>query len=354
VADGARAVIDSRPATGPLPPETTLGEVPLCRISKANTGGPTLVWRWPDSIAAAISHPDGRSRLTLGPRAGHPSRALTVELDHAEVTAVDRDGLTAVAAHCRAAGTLQTGDRLTLSGPPAPPPTNARPWTLYRVAAVPPAPPGEPGSGAQLRIELGEIRKGTQPDSRRLVVVHRPYDSSQPASIGLTVDAGGTVTVNGNLKVTGVLSVPGGSTANAALSYLARRATELTSDANVLRNSMPGMGLTFSNRSAVFSGADNATLKVSFHVGVPSGQADLANVFVYMVIASGQSRLSQAFEVRDASIAAGSSVPVSKSIDVTPLARGSLLQIDVVAVGRPATPGAAGRRSDPWHAERIR
>jgi hypothetical protein len=350
--DGDRGVVVVRSAVGTAPPAVAPGEVALCRITVSSVGGHQLAWRWSDRVTAAgIVHPDRRSRLTLGPIAEHPSRALTVEVGHAEVTSVDDNGIATMSASCAVSQGLEADNRIVLSRPTAPPPQGARPWALYRVAAVPPAPPNQPGSGAQLRVELGEVDKGTKPESRRFTVARQPSDPTKPQSVTLSVDAGGTVTVAGDLAVEGVLVVPGGTAADAALRYLARRAAELMSEANSLLNPPAAKDLTISNTKANFSGTNRMTLTVGFDV-VPAVGVDLENVFVYMVIAGGGRGLYEGFEGQDVTIPSGQKHVVTRPVDVTTVQPGDLVQVDVVAVGRStALGGAGGRRSDTWHTQ---
>jgi hypothetical protein len=161
--------------------------------------------------AAAVTHPDGGSRVVLGGDGLLSVQFADGKGGFRDAAAVQADGTRDAAGATTVTGPAAATGPAVLS-PPIPAPPAAAPWSLYRAAVSAPGnpAPSQPGT-EQLRLEVGAVPAGADPTAVQALVIN---GGDVPATL-LRVDANGSVTIPGQLYVTGNITVVGGGAAAA-------------------------------------------------------------------------------------------------------------------------------------------
>ena len=275
--------------------------------------------------AAALSAPDGGSRVLLGGQSGRRTQILGVQLAGGagwdDVTTVDADGSCVVSANAGLDGDLQAGGLVILEAAiPAPP--AAAPWSLYRATSTRP----DNTVVDQLRLEVGELKSGVDPRALELVVA--PHGTGGTKDL-MYVDASGTVTISGHLTVEGVATAtgsPGPLPAGTTLASLAAEEADLLAAAQLVLNQ-----LTDTDLRAGHAGVTHVGTIVSYTLRLINSSPAAVNAVAAYETVTATTPISRGFVAQNVDVPAGSTVGVTRTINAG--GTGLTVTITVVAIG---------------------
>jgi hypothetical protein len=246
---------------------------------------------------------------------------------------VNADGTGRVDIDISVAGEVQSGGRVRLPAP-APAPQAAVPWSLYRATLTRP----DKTVAEQLRLEVGEVKSGVNPDAVELLVARGGKGAAHDL---LHVDGEGTVTIGGPLTVEGFSTVtgfPGPLPAGTTLSSLAAQEAQLLAVAQVLLSQLTNPDL----RAALHAGpAPWGSTAVSYTLRLASSAtAAVTAVAAYETVVSlpDSTLISSKFIAQGINLPAASTHDVVRRVTLGPHPTRASIAIMAIGVGQDGQP----------------